>query len=105
MADPTPAAQALARYTDRAATEPDVQDAAARAEAIVAERIGKRIAKVPAGMLEYAVVLVGQAILQRATSQSGFIGLGGEVAPVRVPLDPFTPAAPILAPYLGPGIA
>lgn len=105
MADPTAAAEALARYTDRAATEPDVQDAAERAELIVAQRVGQRVVTVPKATLEYAVVLVGQAILQRATSQSGFIGLGGDVAPVRVPLDPYTAAAPILAPYLGPGIA
>ncbi|WP_165217245.1 hypothetical protein [Schaalia sp. ZJ1691] len=76
------------------------------ASELVTRRVGG--AAVPESVLHAAVMEVGANLFQRRisrTGQSSFTDPETMGNPHLPALDPLTPAWPLLAPYLGPGIA
>lgn len=83
-----------------------VDETAARAARIVADKIGD--ATVPVPVLSAAILEVGANLYQRRQSAIGTTSYGDPETmgnPMRPALDPFTPAWPLLRGYIGPGLA
>lgn len=81
-----------------------VEQCVAEAKEMVANHIGK--ATVPTSIVDRAELEVGAELFHRRQSRNGIAGLDGvDAAPMRIARDPMKAAAPLLAPYLGPGIA
>lgn len=75
---------------------------------LVGERLGlvARVDRVPPGTLRRAVLAVASELYHAQDAPDGASQWADELAaPIRRPRDPFTPARPLLAPYLGMGFA
>lgn len=95
---------AYVRASDR--DEAFVTECAARAAHLVSDKLGA--ATVPTSVVSTAILEVGANLYQRRVSAIGANNYGDPETmgnPMRPALDPFTPAWPILRPYLGPGLA
>ena len=83
-----------------------VGECEARAAHLVADKIGS--ATVPKLVLSTAILEIAANLYQRRVSAIGTTNYTDPETmgnPMRPALDPFTPAWPILRPYLGPGLA
>lgn len=97
----------LAAYVQAAPEDTEyVQQCLDAAEDIISRHVGAH--KVPAQVRDTAVLEVAANLYQRRTSRRDITHFGDAngLAPMSRPaLDPLTPARPILAPWLGVGIA
>ena len=77
----------------------------ARADALVTQYIG--FAGVPWAILNGAILDVGSELYHRRNSPSGIaqFATAGDASPVRLARDPMTSVYPVLARFLGAGVA
>lgn len=83
-----------------------VEGIAIAAVALVSDLIGSN--KVPEKVTHEAIMLTGANLWSKRVAQSEVQGLMDpnlSAIPARPALDPLAQARPLLAPYLGPGIA
>lgn len=95
----------LAEYLNASEDDTIIPGVLAAAQALVARYVGS--ATVPDPVLDNAVLTVGVELFGRRNSPSGIsqLGIAGDGTPVRLARDPLTSVYPILAPFVGRGIA
>lgn len=101
-------AHSLARFTGSKAADPFVVDCTNEAIDLVTAHADTRLDRVPAAVLRRAVVEVGADLFHRRAARNGVIAFDEtevSASPVRIGRDPLAAARPLLAPYLGVGIA
>lgn len=98
-------AEMLTTYTNSKLNDAYVASCWATAVALVTERVGGAV--VPPLVLERATLEVGAELVYRKQAPSGFTQFATPdgANPQRIARDPFVSAWPLLAPYVGLGIA
>lgn len=76
-----------------------------QAQTLVADYVGSAV--VPEAVMDVAVLNVGSELYHRRNAPSGIsqFAVAGEVSPVRLARDPLTSVYPLLARYVGLGVA
>lgn len=100
-----PQGTTLAQYVRAATGDAFVTECEQRAEALIKTHLGD--ATVPPVVRRAAVLEVGADLYHRRSARNGLATFGteGEIQTARIRNDPLAAARPILAPYVGPGIA
>ncbi len=97
-------ATALAAYVGTSDTNAFVSTCWSEAVALVAAYVGEAV--VPADVLKRAQIEVGAELFHRKSTKLGLAQFAmPDASPVRVLRDPVQAAYPLLARYMGPGVA
>ncbi len=94
----------LAAYVGTSGSTDFVESCWAQSVALVAAYVGEAV--VPADVLKRAQIEVGAELFHRKSTKLGLAQFAmPDASPVRVLRDPVQAAYPLLARYMGPGVA
>lgn len=83
----------------------ELAHALAEARTLVTSHCGTQVQRVPADVLDRAIVETAAELFHRKSARNGVMDLGDtDLAPFRVRNDPLKAVYPLLTPYIGLGI-